>query len=75
MLFIGATNDARFRAFDSATGKQLWETRLEASAHSIPSTYLGKDGRQYVAVAAGGGSFLGSPNGTRIVAFALPEAH
>ncbi len=75
VLFIGATNDARFRAFDSQTGKQLWETRLEASAHSIPSTYMGADKRQYVVVAAGGGSFLGSPNGTKIVAFALPEAH
>lgn len=75
LLFIGATNDARFRAFDADTGRQLWETRLEASAHSIPSTYLGADGRQYVVVPAGGGSFLGSPNGTKIVAFALPEAH
>ena len=75
LLFIGATNDAHFRAFDSESGTLLWETRLEASAHSIPSTYLGKDGRQYVVVPAGGGSFLGSPNGTKIVAFALPEAH
>ncbi len=75
LLFIGASNDAHFRAFDSESGKLLWETRLEASAHSIPSTYVGKDGRQYVVVPAGGGSFLGSPNGTKIVAFALPEAH
>lgn len=75
VLFIGATNDARFRAFDADTGKLLWETRLEASAHSIPSTYIGADKRQYVVVPAGGGSFLGSPNGTKIVAFALPEAH
>jgi quinoprotein glucose dehydrogenase len=72
LLFVGATNDGYFRAFDSRTGKQLWETRLEASAHSVPMTYMGKDGRQYVAVAAGGGSFLGSPPGTKIVAFALP---
>ena len=75
LLFIGATNDAHFRAFESESGKLLWETRLEASAHSIPSTYMGKDGRQYVVVPAGGGSFLGSPSGTKIVAFALPEAH
>jgi glucose dehydrogenase len=72
ILFIGATNDSRFRAFDSRNGRQLWETALEASAHSVPMTFLGKDGRQYVVVAAGGGSYLASPPGTKIVAFALP---
>ena len=72
VIFIGATNDSRFRAFDE-TGKQLWETTLDASAHAIPMTFMGKDGRQYVVVAAGGGSFLGSPTGTKIVAFALPN--
>lgn len=75
LLFIGATNDASFRAFDADSGTLLWETRLEASAHSIPSTYLGADKRQYVVVPAGGGSFLGSPAGSKIVAYALPEAH
>ena len=73
LIFIGATNDSRFRAFDSRTGKLLWETELEASAHSVPMTFLGKDGRQYVVVAAGGGSYLASPLGTRITAFALPR--
>jgi glucose dehydrogenase len=72
LLFVGATIDGYFRAFDSRSGKQLWETKLEAAAHSIPMTFLGKDGRQYVVVAAGGGSFLGSAPGTRIVSFALP---
>src|SRR5262245_19469733 len=73
LLFVGATNDRRFRAFDSATGAQLWETELEAAAHSIPMTFLGKDGRQYVVVAAGGGSYLNSAPGTKVVAFALPR--
>jgi competence ComEA-like helix-hairpin-helix protein len=73
LFFIGATNDSRFRAFDSATGALLWETELEAPAHSIPMTFLGKDGHQYVVVAAGGGSFLLSKAGTKIVAFALPD--
>ena len=72
VIFIGATMDRRFRAFDES-GRELWETTLEASAHSIPMTFMGKDGRQYVVVAAGGGSFLGSPNGSKIVAFALPK--
>lgn len=74
VFFIGATNDRRFRAFESRTGKLLWEVELEASAHTVPVTYLGKDGRQYVAVAAGGGSYLTSPTGSKIVAFALPRA-
>jgi quinoprotein glucose dehydrogenase len=74
VLFVGATIDKRFRAFESETGRLLWETTLEASAHSVPMSFLGKDGRQFVVVAAGGGSFLGSPPGTKIVAFALPKA-
>jgi glucose dehydrogenase len=72
LIFIGATIDCRFRAFDSRTGKQLWETALDACAHAVPMTFLGKDGRQYVVVAAGGGSYLGATPGSTIVAFALP---
>jgi quinoprotein glucose dehydrogenase len=72
LLFAGATNDARFRAFDSRTGGLLWETSLDASAHSLPMTFLGRNGRQYVVVAAGGGSYLASARGSKIVAFALP---
>jgi quinoprotein glucose dehydrogenase len=74
LIFIGATIDCRFRAFESRTGKQLWETELPACAHSTPMTFLGKDGRQYVVVAAGGGSFLGAAPGTKILAFALPRS-
>jgi glucose dehydrogenase len=74
VIVIGATNDPRFRAFESRTGKLLWEATLEASAHAVPATYLGKDGRQYVVTAAGGGSCLGSPSGSKIVAYALPKA-
>ncbi|MBW8862548.1 MAG: PQQ-binding-like beta-propeller repeat protein, partial [Acidobacteria bacterium] len=72
LVFIGATIDCRFRAFESKTGKQLWETELPACAHSVPMTFLGKDNRQYVVVAAGGGSYLGAAPGSKIVAFALP---
>jgi quinoprotein glucose dehydrogenase len=74
LIFVGATTDSRFRAFDSRTGKQLWETTLEASAHVIPMTFMGRDRRQYVTVAAGGGSFLASPTGTKIVTFSLPAS-
>jgi glucose dehydrogenase/type 1 glutamine amidotransferase len=74
LLFIGATNDSHFRAFDSRTGKLLWDTELPASAHSVPMTFMGKDRRQYVVVAAGGGSYLASAPGSSVVAYALPAA-
>jgi quinoprotein glucose dehydrogenase len=74
IVFIGATNDSRFRAFDSQTGKLLWETKLEASGHTSPITYMGRDGRQYVALmAAGGGGYLGGGLSNSLVAFALPD--
>lgn len=73
VVFIGATDDSRFRAFDARTGKQLWTVKLDASAHATPATYS-VDGRQFVVVAATGGSFLDSPmTGDAITAFALPE--
>jgi glucose dehydrogenase len=52
LLFIGATDDQRFHAYDSQTGKLLWETKLPANAYANPITYLGKDGKQYVVIAA-----------------------
>jgi len=74
LVFIGATNDSRFRACDSRTGQLLWETKIDASAHTSPMTYMGRDGRQYVAVmAAGGGGFLGGGSSDALVAFALPD--
>ena len=54
LLFIGATIDARFRALDAKTGKELWVTKLAAVAKSMPVTYQGKNGKQYVAVFADG---------------------
>jgi glucose dehydrogenase len=73
LTFIGATNDARFRAFDTSSGKVLWETALPASAHATPITYRGpRSGRQFVVVAAGGGGKLSSTISDTVVAFALP---
>lgn len=73
LIFIGATDDARFRAFDAQTGAELWTVKLPAAAHATPITYQGKDGRQYVAVVATGGSFLDSPiEGDALHVFALP---
>jgi glucose dehydrogenase len=73
VVFIGASNDHRFRAFDAKNGRMLWQTTLEASAHSTPVTYMGADGRQYVVVAAGGGTAAGGPEmSDTLVAFRLP---
>ncbi len=75
LIFIGATNDSRFRAFESKTGKLLWEAKVEASGHTSPITYMGRDGRQYVALmATGGGGFLGGGLSDSLVAFALPDS-
>jgi glucose dehydrogenase len=73
LIFIGATVDGYFRALDARNGQELWREKLAAPAHSIPSTYMGRDGRQYVVVPAGGGGFLRSPTGDEVVAFALPN--
>ena len=71
LVFIAATRDAKFRAFDKRTGTLLWETPLPAAGFATPSTYR-VNGRQYVVIAAGGGK-LGTPSGDSYVAFALPD--
>jgi glucose dehydrogenase len=73
VVFIGATVfDRKFRAFDSKTGKLLWETELPYAGIATPSTYM-VDGRQYVVIAASGGRDPKSPVGGAYVAFALPQ--
>jgi quinoprotein glucose dehydrogenase len=62
LLFIGATNDSRLRAFDSKTGRELWQVKLERNVNANPMTYLGRNGKQYVAAVAT----------DTVVAFALP---
>jgi len=75
LVFIAATNDRRFRAFDAKTGKELWAAELPASGHSTPMTYMGKDGSQYVVIAASGGTAIGVglPTSDSLVAFRLPK--
>lgn len=73
LVFIGATNDRRFRAFDRDTGKELWVTKLPASAHATPMTFLGrKSKKQYVVIAAGGGNKYNDNFSDSLVAFSLP---
>lgn len=70
LLFIGATKDGYFRAFDKKTGKILWEYKLPAAAFATPATYE-LYGKQYVVIACGGEK-LGTPKGNQLVSFALP---
>jgi quinoprotein glucose dehydrogenase len=70
LVFIAATQDERFRAFDKRTGIMLWETTLPAAGYATPSTYM-INGRQYVVIAAGGGK-LGTKSGDSYVAYSLP---
>ena len=72
LVFIGATNDRRFRAFDTRSGKTLWETQLEAGAYASPLTFQGKNGKQYVVIVAAGGGYYDRQGGDSVVAFALP---
>jgi glucose dehydrogenase len=80
LVFIGTSPDSKFRAFDSKTGKVLWEHVMPDDVLNIPLTYQGGDGRQYVVAIASGGdvSFhipakkTPYPNVT-VVAFALPK--
>jgi glucose dehydrogenase len=61
-LLFAPSSDSRFRAFESKTGKQLWEVKMDASMGANPMTYEGKNGKQYVAGVVGGA----------VIAFALP---
>lgn len=61
LTFIGATDDARFRAFNTKTGQEIWTYNLPASAESIPVTYTDEHGSQYVAIVATGGGLLRAP--------------
>jgi quinoprotein glucose dehydrogenase len=72
LVFVGATDDSRFRAFDAKTGKELWTFKLGGAAQATPMTYQGKDGRQYVVITSTGGGFFNNPvTDDSIMAFAL----
>jgi len=70
LVFIGATLDRSFHAFDVETGHELWTASLPAGARATPMTYEA-GGRQFVVIAAGGSDVWGT--GEAIIAFALPR--
>jgi quinoprotein glucose dehydrogenase len=70
LVFIAASLDGRMRAFETDSGKLLWEVKLPAGGQATPMTYA-IDGRQYVVIAAGGYK-SDSPRGDYLVAYSLP---
>jgi quinoprotein glucose dehydrogenase len=72
LTFVGATDDARFRAFDTRTGKEIWTVKLPASAEATPISYADAKGQQYIAVVATGGFGIGAAlAGDSVVVFSL----
>ena len=69
LIFVGATGDNMFRAFDQKTGKVLWEYQLPGMATSIPSTYA-VGNKQYVVVSVNGEQKNNFKGG--YIAFAIP---
>jgi glucose dehydrogenase len=73
LVFIAATNDQHFRAFEASTGKVLWDTKMETGSYNVPMTFQGKSGRQYVVLVATGGSYYDATSGDSVIAFSLPQ--
>ncbi|MEL6192358.1 MAG: PQQ-binding-like beta-propeller repeat protein [Bacteroidota bacterium] len=71
LLFIAATRDEKFRAFDIETGEIVWEYDLPFGGYAIPSTYE-LSGKQYISILATGGGKLQTKEGDALVTFALP---
>ncbi len=74
LTFRSATTDPYLRAYDNATGRELWKARLPVASASTPMTYVSPSGKQYVLVTAGGSSAAGptAPKGDDVIAYALP---
>lgn len=70
LVFIAASRDEKFRAFDKDTGEILWEYELPAAGYATPAVYE-VDGRQFVVIACGGGK-SGTKSGDSYLAFSLP---
>jgi quinoprotein glucose dehydrogenase len=71
LVFIAASKDEYFRAFDKDSGQELWKYKLPAGGYATPAVYA-VNGKQYVVIAAGGGK-MGTPSGDYYLAFSLSE--
>jgi quinoprotein glucose dehydrogenase len=72
LIFMAATLDHYFRAYDSKTGRKLWEYRLPVGAHATPMTYVA-DGKQYIVLTVGGHATFDTKFSDQTIAFALPD--
>jgi quinoprotein glucose dehydrogenase len=72
LIFIGATIDGYFRAFDARNGAELWRDKLPVPSQGTPTTFMGRDGKQYVVIGANGGGYFGAPTGDEVIAYTLP---
>lgn len=72
LTFIASAMDNYLRAFDTQTGTELWKGRLPAGGQAMPMTYLGRNGKQFVVIAAGGHGKLGTTPGDSVIAYSLP---
>ena len=70
LVFASATLDDTLRAYELASGRELWSARLPAGGQATPMSYE-VDGRQYVAIAAGGHGVLGTKAGDYLLAWTL----
>lgn len=73
LSFVGGSTDSTFRAFETATGRMLWQSDLPRSGNATPMSYRSSaSGRQFVVIAGAGHASMGAPTGDTLVAFALP---
>ena len=74
VIFIGAALDNYLRAFDIASGEELWKGRLPAGGQATPMSYVSaKNGKQYVVIAAGGHQYMQTTLGDYVIAYTLPD--
>lgn len=73
LLFFAGTQDFYLRAFDTATGKEIWKERLPVGSQSGPMTFVSpKNGKQYIIISAGGAR-QAAERGDYVIAYALPD--
>ncbi|WP_025732119.1 glucose/quinate/shikimate family membrane-bound PQQ-dependent dehydrogenase [Carnimonas nigrificans] len=71
--FLGGTLDYYLRAYDINTGEEIWKSRLPAGGNATPMTYMGKDGKQYVVITAGGHGTFGTKMGDYVIGYTLED--
>ncbi len=72
LVFLGGTFESSLKAWDAATGREVWKGKLPASARATPMTFRAANGKQYILIAAGGHDVPGNQPSDALVAFALP---